>query len=75
MIATLVWGFVALVAITAIYDLTLKAIKTWAPKVPLTKAEGIDTAILTAKVNGLVNDVNALKIKAGFHEAMKVGAK
>ena len=75
MIGPIVWGFVALVAIAAAYDLALKAIKAWSPRIPLTKAEGVDTVILTAKVNSLQNDVNALKIKAGFQEAFKVAGR
>lgn len=69
MIASICWAFVALIFIAAVYDLTNKAINAWKPKPQLTTGESIDVTILTAKVNSLINDMNALKLANGFKAA------
>lgn len=72
MIAASVWGFVALVAIAAAYDLALKAIKAWAPRPPVaqqTTGQMIDASIFAAQLSSMRSDMNALKIAQGFRAA------
>lgn len=69
----LAWAAVVLIAIVAIYDAATKAIDAWRPKTPtpnLSTGQMIDNTLFAAQLRDLKNDVNALKIQAGFRKAM-----
>jgi len=75
-IASFLWAFVSLVAIAALYDLANKVIDAFKPIEPPTTGEMIDNTIFAQQIKDLRNDVNALKVTAGFKAAQsKVEAK
>lgn len=77
MIGSIIWGFVALVGIAALYDLTNKAITAWKPKPPQSTGQMLDGVIFAQQLKDLKNDMNALKVAVGFKKALgeKVEAK
>lgn len=70
MIASIVWAAVALITVVAIYDIATKAIKAWSPKEPMTTGLMLDNTIFAAQIRNLQNDMNALKVAAGFKKAL-----